>query len=96
MVWMGIYEGYEDIINLHNLIDEQLYKIKIDRDYNFSPHITLYRIKEILNKKEFRESIEKLSKYISDDILIDRFYIKQSILRPQGPLYINMAEYKLL
>ncbi len=96
VVWIGIQEGYEDIVNLHNLIDEQLYKIKIDRDYKFSPHITIYRIKEIINKKEFKESVEKLSKYISDDILIDKFYIKQSILRPQGPLYINMAEYKLL
>jgi len=37
---MGIYEGYEDIINLHNLIDEQLYKIKLIEIIIF-PHILL-------------------------------------------------------
>lgn len=96
VLWMGISKGFEDIINLHNLIDEELSKLKIERDYNFQPHITLYRIKSINSKKDFEQSLKYLEKYKSDDILIDRFYIKQSILSYQGPTYLNVSEYKLL
>jgi 2'-5' RNA ligase len=96
VLWLGISKGYEDIVNLHNLIDNELIKLKIERDYDFHPHITLYRIKGINNRKDFEESLKYLEKYRSEDIIVDKFYIKQSILRPQGPLYLNVEEYKLL
>ncbi|BFI73232.1 RNA 2',3'-cyclic phosphodiesterase [Nanoarchaeota archaeon] len=96
VLWLGLSKGFEDIINLHNLIDEQLKNLKIERDYDFHPHITLYRIKEINSKKDFEESLKYLKDYISEDILIDKFILKQSILRYEGPLYLNVSEYKLL
>jgi 2'-5' RNA ligase len=96
VLWLGISKGFEDIINLHNLIDNELVKLKIERDYDFHPHITLYRIKGINNRKDLEESLKYLEKYRSEDIIVDKFYIKQSILRPQGPLYLNVEEYKLL
>ncbi|MGC9079293.1 MAG: RNA 2',3'-cyclic phosphodiesterase [Nanopusillaceae archaeon] len=96
VLWLGISRGYQDIVNLHNIIEEKLLKFKIERDFNFHPHITLYRIKQIINKKDFEDSLKEIEKFSLDNILVDKFYLKQSILRWEGPIYRNIAEYKLL
>ncbi len=96
VLWIGISKGFREIVELHNLIEEKLAKIRIPKDFNFHPHLTIYRIKNIEYKKNFEESIKLLKNYKSPQILVDRIYLKHSTLTYKGPIYRNIGEYKLL
>ncbi|BBL45815.1 RNA 2',3'-cyclic phosphodiesterase [Nanobdella aerobiophila] len=94
VLWIKILNK-ENIINLHNIIDNKLYELNIQKDIDYEPHITIYRIKNIKNDNYLKEYLNE-NKKIYSNILIDKFYIKESILMTHGPVYRNLYEYKLL
>lgn len=95
VLWFGIKKGYYELLELHKLIDEKLNELKIPKDFEFSPHITILRIKNIFDNNSFDKSINNLKDIYIGEFIVDRFKLKQSILRPQGPLYLDVKEYLL-
>jgi len=95
VLWIGIGVGKENIIELQKIIDNKLLELKIPREINYVPHLTILRIKEIYNRKNFFDSIEKLKEYCSEKIEITKFSLKQSILTPQGPIYRDIKVFEL-
>jgi len=96
VLWIGVSKGFENIVKLHNIIDEELYKIKFPKDYDFHPHITILRIKNIVSKKDFDHFIEKYKDFEFGEFEVKEFKLKQSILRPEGPIYLDIQKYGLL
>jgi len=81
-------------IELQEEIDEKLKEI-FKREARFMSHITIARIKKIMDKKNlflffkrFRAGKIKIN--------IDRFLLKSSKLTPEGPIYEPIEEYKLI
>jgi len=61
----------------------------------YSPHLTLARIKEKLNLQPLRETIAALPALDFGPFPASRFYLYQSKLRPTGSVYTKLAEFPL-
>ena len=95
VLWMGL-QNDEKIINLESIISQELTKIGITTDrQNFVPHLSIARIKHLASKKYFQSVIDRHNDFDSKEILIDRIFLYQSILRPEGPIYKVLKEFKL-
>lgn len=84
-----------ELYKLQSLIEESLYKCGFKRETRpFKPHITLARIKAPWSWR--RELIERLAQISLDsELVVDKFKLKQSILTNEGPIYKDIAIFKL-
>ena len=58
-------------------------------------HLTIARIKYVKDKKEFDNVIKSIHpKKLS--FKISKFYLKSSELKPLGPIYMTLEEYKAI
>jgi RNA 2',3'-cyclic 3'-phosphodiesterase len=78
----------EDIFNLQKEIDEKL-KSKEER---FMSHITIARIKKIINKSEIKNIKINYDKSSNE---IKSFSLKKSTLSPVGPIYEEILKINL-
>ncbi len=91
VLWVGI-KPQEKIVELQQKIESSLEKFNFKRDYKFHPHITIARIKTIINQDRLLESIQradikKVTKKISS------FRLVQSELTQKGPIYKDLAVF---
>ncbi len=62
---------------------------------NFVPHLTLGRIKQINNKKQFQKVMDQFRSAFSLRVKVNEVILYQSILKPEGPVYITLKKYEL-
>lgn len=74
-------------------IDEMLSPYGIEKELRpFRPHVTLARIKKYdPSLNSVVRDVEKVSFGTFD---VDRIYLKESILTPEGPVYLTLDEVK--
>ena len=95
VIWFGI-EANEKLTQLHlNLKNELAVQGCIPDRQNFVPHITVGRIKEIRDKTMFQEDLGKVRTVSIMKQKIDHITLYESILRPQGPEYIELESFWL-
>lgn len=63
---------------------------------DYYPHLTIQRIKYIENKKDFLNFLEKYKNYSFGEFVVDKIYLKRSILTNKGPIYINLFSVDLI
>ncbi|RLJ09425.1 MAG: RNA 2',3'-cyclic phosphodiesterase [Candidatus Aenigmatarchaeota archaeon] len=76
--------------NLH----KQLKKLLDVGSDNYEPHITLGRVRYRSNEDKLISFITKYSSYVSQECEAKAFKLKKSILRREGPIYIDIGEFK--
>lgn len=95
VIWFGI-DPNKKLTQLHsNLKSELATQGWISDRQNFVPHITVGRIKEIRDKSLFQEDINKVRNAFIMQQKVDHITLYESILRPQGPEYIALEQFKL-
>ena len=57
-------------------------------------HITIARIKNLKNKNSFLELINK-TKVNKIVFMIKEFYLKESVLQKEGPVYKVISRYRI-
>lgn len=57
-------------------------------------HLTIARIKNIIDKKKFNDSLTKI-KIPKTSFIVDKFYLMESCLKKSGPEYRVIEEYSL-
>jgi len=96
VIWVGINGGKEDTKHVYELLEAELEKIgfkKEDRD--FSPHLTIGRVRSGKNKAALKSCIENLS-FSSGEILeVEHITLFQSTLTPKGPVYTPLYEVRI-
>lgn len=92
VIWIGL-EPAEEIKELHNRIDEALSNTA-KNDKRFESHVTLARVKFILDKKAFAKKLQEI-KVKQLDFNIDSFKLKKSTLTKTGPIYEDIVVFKL-
>lgn len=95
VIWFGV----ENIEKIQSLANDVLYKM-IDLGFernrqNFIPHLTIGRIKYTDNKRLFQESIEKHKSVNIQKQKVDHFYLIESFLRSEGPVYEVLESFQL-
>jgi len=91
IIWVKL--GGKPVFELQKEIDEKL-KDLFSVEARFMSHITIARVKYPHNKKELLKYLESV-KPSKLKMKVDRFYLMKSELRPEGPQYEVIEEYKL-
>ncbi|MBE0660936.1 MAG: RNA 2',3'-cyclic phosphodiesterase [Bacteroidales bacterium] len=96
VIWFGIEDG-NAMQTLFHEAGRQLKTIGIFPDrQNFVPHLTIGRIKEIKNKKNYQEVLDKYREHKSGRQTIHELILFESILHREGPVYIPVHTYQLI
>jgi 2'-5' RNA ligase len=95
VIWFGM-ENAEPLKKLGSDVLQALEQIGWEKDrQNFVPHLTVGRIKEIPDKKLFQKIIDEHKKTRMQEIDVREFYLYESILNRDGPIYNVLETYKL-
>ncbi|MCL5018245.1 MAG: RNA 2',3'-cyclic phosphodiesterase [Candidatus Pacearchaeota archaeon] len=78
---------------LQKQIDSKLETL-FEKEKRFMAHLTIARIKEIKNDKKFFAELNKI-KIPKMNFIIEKFYLKKSVVRRPGPIYENLETYRL-
>ncbi|MEM1513594.1 MAG: RNA 2',3'-cyclic phosphodiesterase [Candidatus Thermoplasmatota archaeon] len=94
VIWLGFHDNGETL-KMANYIDEKLVEYGIKREASYKPHITIARMKSGENKEKILRVIEENKDKYFGEINCESIKLKQSILKPEGPTYIDIGEIKL-
>lgn len=96
VVWAGITENRDILIDMANCLDKGLAKLGFPREKRaFSPHLTLARVKSPGAKNEINRFLKTHEGEDFGTMKIDRVILKKSVLTPQGPIYTDVFEVGL-
>lgn len=95
VIWLGIRNG-KALEDLYHNLNQFLTPLGYEPDRKlFTPHLTIGRIKEIGNTIGLRALESEYSGQEFAKVRTGSFYLMESFLRPQGPLYKVVEEFKL-
>lgn len=96
VLWLG-FEEFFFFRQLFEKLEPKIQELQFDPYYgNFVPHITLGRVKNVINKQRFWKSVESLKPTFSQPIAIKELTLYQSFLNKTGPEYKVLGSYPLL
>jgi len=95
VLWLGLTGDTGRLALLAEKIESATKKLGVGREKKkFLPHITIGRVKSAQNANFLIAKLEE-STIQPFQFVVDRVFIKQSILKPQGALYNNLYEIPL-
>jgi len=92
VVFARIGKGSEKIIERAGRVSEELSKIGFKAGEEFSPHITLARVRSHVNVDKLILFIKNNSDILIGETITSRLRLKKSILTPRGPIYETIWE----
>ncbi|RLG89386.1 MAG: RNA 2',3'-cyclic phosphodiesterase [Thermoprotei archaeon] len=96
VIWAGITNGVTYLKEIRRRIEQYLRRLGIRPDtHEFTPHITLARVKGRRGIDKVIKLLEIYQDYEFGESPVTRVKLKRSILRPQGPLYLDLYEVLL-
>jgi len=93
VVWVGVSEGGQEIINLQKEMDSKLSEIGFAKEKNFEPHLTIARVNFLKDKVGLKKMLQMLD--FSGGFEARSFDLMQSTLTPKGPVYEKLREFLL-
>jgi len=96
VIWIGLKEQGNNLIRLQRSVEEEFNKTGFSpEDREFTPHITLGRIRSQKNVEKLLSLIEKLRDVELDGFDASCVYLMQSQLRPTGAVYTERYSVEL-
>lgn len=92
VIWLGA-EG--DFGTLHHEVERVLSPFKFEKDHDFTPHATLARVKQPVNRIELMEKMKNIGNVDLGKFSVSSITLKKSTLTPRGPVYDTLKEIKL-
>jgi len=93
VVWVGA--EVPELKNIHEQLSEELSKLGFEPE-EFSPHITLARVKFPKEKEKLKRFIQEHEQLELGKCTITGVFLKKSMLTPKGPVYGNVHEKSFL
>jgi 2'-5' RNA ligase len=88
MFWAGVEDAGDSMKSLHGVLDEAMGGLNFRReDREFSPHITLARVKFAPNPQQIRRTVQAVSGADFGVQLVEELVVYSSQLTPSGPVY---------
>lgn len=95
VIWAGIQDP-ERLLELNKQIVSGLkdsgFKIE---DRQFSPHITIGRIKSIMDPELLKSALGRYSNTYFQEVIVKEVILFESILKPSGPVYRPIGVFRL-
>jgi 2'-5' RNA ligase len=94
VIWVGIISGFEKLAGIRRIIDSEIVKrglkdVQRDR-HEFSPHITIARLKSYKNLERLKQQFLKYENYEFGVTEVTQIKLKKSTLTPSGPIYSDI------
>jgi len=100
VIWVGITEGFDNLVVIRKYIDSEITRLKlidVHRDeHEFSPHITIARVKSLRNINKFIEFYQSYKDFEFGVSPVSKIKLKQSTLTPRGPIYKDIHVVNLM
>src|SRR6266568_5395739 len=95
-LWIGVEEGREELVALHDQIEDALLKIGAYRreEREFTPHITLGRVNGDASPA-LREALKREADWQGSTQSVPEVHVMSSELTPDGPRYNVVSREKL-
>jgi len=95
VIWAGI-EPSERLNILNRNIANRFRNLGFYQGENyFKPHLTLGRIKTIVNRQDFKTIVDKYKATELQNLIIEEIILYESILLPEGPVYKPIDKFSL-
>lgn len=96
VMWVGINKGKSQMIDLASQVDFHLSQLGFEKEKRqFSPHITLGRVKYLKNIDQVTNQFSDLFKH-NEAMIVENIQLIQSVLNPSGaeytPLHITQLK----
>mgnify|MGYP001559496920 CR=1 FL=1 len=97
VAWVGIEEGKAKIIDLAKKIEYSIFKLGFKKEKReFKTHITICRIKQLLDYNQFCSIIDLTNKTFEPiEFTLNKITFFESQLSPQGSIYTELFRYIL-
>lgn len=95
IIWAGINNSNEMVELNRSILVKLLETGTLLEDRPYNPHLTLGRIKRINNISLLPGLLENYRDKELQKIKVSEIILFESILRPEGPLYISLGRYPL-
>lgn len=88
VIWIGVKQNAERILNLKNEIDLRLKDLGYKPEkQKFTPHATIARVRYVKDAETLANNLEELVNQPIGSMCVSRFNMKKSTLTPSGPIY---------
>ena len=95
VLWLGFVE-FQPFRQLFDRLEPRLTGLGVEPNYgNFVPHITLGRVKSVIDKSRFWKRVEAAHPAFSQSIPVHELTLYQSFLHKEGPEYKTLATFRL-
>lgn len=92
VIWIGLTNS-GPLAQISEFLDKETHTLGFKRESRkFSPHVTIARMKGSTGKDEIRGILEKTRDADFGTQMVERLYLKKSVLEKTGPVYTNVAE----
>ena len=92
VLWVGL-EGGQPLVDIARRLETETEPLGYPREgRDFSPHVTLARVKGGGDLDRARQVLETHAKDAYGEFPVDRIRLKKSVLTPQGPIYSTVEE----
>jgi RNA 2',3'-cyclic 3'-phosphodiesterase len=97
VLWVGLKDGREEMIALHDALEEPLLELRCYRRENreFTPHITLGRVQGEMPTFTLTDILAKEQAWKAGETMVREVHVMGSELTPQGPIYSVLSRGKL-
>jgi 2'-5' RNA ligase len=97
VVWVGVGEGREDLVALHDALEPPLLKLGCYRRENrlYTPHITLGRIRSEQANDGLAAALLRVATWRGNETEVQEVQVLSSQLTPQGPVYTVLSRARL-
>jgi 2'-5' RNA ligase len=91
VLWIGVSQGAEQLVRLAYVVREAVDKFaEHEEDREFTPHLTIGRIKSGRNVEKLRELVTRYRGVEFGVVTVDKIKLKKSVLTPRGPIYSDL------
>lgn len=93
VVWVGITEGRNELATIISFLDQNLKSLGFKPEKReFSPHLTIGRVKFIGDKKSFMNILEKRKDFQFGKMNATSILLKKSVLTQKSPIYTTLEQ----
>lgn len=97
VIWVGITQGQESIMEVGKRLDEGLEDYGFDRERNRKAHLTIGRVRDNSNNKQMIINIDNNKEELPEiSFRVEEVFLYQSELTSKGPIYTVLEKYLIV
>ena len=96
VIFVVAHEEGNNLAAIYSRLNESLTELGIEREgREFTPHLTIGRVKSVKNLKALIDVMDTLKESSCGQQMVRGVVLMQSDLKPTGPIYKKLEEFKL-